>query len=212
MAQPREDWFAIVKAIEDGDPKALLKLTRVITGFLARNGAYQVRDLWDDLVQEVLITLLKAVRSDAIREREAFVNYTGRVTRNKLIDYLRVSKRPGAPELGQEIEAADRAEAVDSSKGEKRSPDQLLDLQTALGELGEKELLVVTEVYVEGRSYQEAADRLGMPLGTLKRLQTQALRALRERMGISQKIDPNSRGRRPTLETSLAGDRGEVPT
>ena len=33
-----------------------------------------------------------------------------------------------------------------------------------------------------GRSYQEAADELGMPLGTLKRLQTQGLKALREMM------------------------------
>ena len=55
---------------------------------------------------------------------------------------------------------------------------------------------------------KEAEDRLGLPLGTLKRLQTQGLREIRERMGIAQKADPNSPRYRPIVQTSPVSDRG----
>jgi RNA polymerase sigma-70 factor (ECF subfamily) len=66
----------------------------------------------------------------------------------------------------------------------RREPGDLLDLRRALATLPEKERLVIEAVYAEGQSYEEAAARLGMPLGTLKRLQTQGLRILRQSMGV----------------------------
>jgi len=208
MPQQRGDWFAVVEATEAGDRKALLKLTRVITGLLARCGAYEMRDQWDDLTQEILITLIKSVRSGAIREREAFVNYAARITRNKFVDFVRASKKPGSADGARDLETADGEGAIDPHRGESRPPDELLDLETSLEGLDERERAVITAVYVEGRSYQEAADRLGVPLGTLKRLQTGALRILRERMGVAKKTDPKSRGLRPTIEPGPVAGRG----
>ena len=71
-------------------------------------------------------------------------------------------------------------------------------------------VLAAKAIYLEGHSYQDAADRLEMPLGTLKRLQTEGLRELREKMGISRDVDPESAVRRPTQVTSQAEDRDEV--
>ena len=53
----QEDWFAVLAAFEKGDPVAVAKVTAVITGFLARYGAYDFRDSWGDIVQDVLIKL-----------------------------------------------------------------------------------------------------------------------------------------------------------
>lgn len=208
MPQQREDWFAVVEAIEAGDRKALLKLTRVITGLLARCGAYEMRDTWDDLTQEILVTLIKSVRSGAIREKEAFVSYAGRVTRNRVIDFVRASKKPGSADGGRDLEVADSEGAIDPHRGVARAPDELLDLEASLAQLDERDRKVITAVYVEGRSYQEASELLDLPLGTLKRLQTGALRQLREKMGVTRKSDPNARPSRPTEATGPVADRG----
>lgn len=53
-----------------------------------------------------------------------------------------------------------------------------LDLRDALAALDARQRGVVQAIYLEGRSYEDAAERLGLPLGTLKRLQTGALRQI----------------------------------
>ncbi len=55
MKKPQEDWISVLGALGEGDRLALAKVTSVITGFLARYGAYDRRDSWDDLCQEVLM-------------------------------------------------------------------------------------------------------------------------------------------------------------
>ena len=59
-----------------------------------------------------------------------------------------------------------------------------LDLQGALDDLPEKERRVLEAIYLQGHSYEAAAELLGMPLGTLRRVRTQAVGELREGMGI----------------------------
>ena len=49
----------------------------------------------------------------------------------------------------------------------------------------EREKNVIQAIYIQGHSYEEAAQQLGIPFGTLKRLQTQGLKLLRQKMQIS---------------------------
>jgi RNA polymerase sigma-70 factor (ECF subfamily) len=185
MRAADEDWLALLERLEKGDRVALVRLSSLVTGYLARFHAYEHRDSWDDVCQEVLIKLVRAARQGAIRDPRAFVSYVGTVTRSTLIDWLRKNARLGIADAARNPEQAERElERLEADVGSHKSPDLLVDLDRAVSELPEAERRTVDAIYLEGRSYEEAAERLGMPLGTLKRHQTQGLRALRERMGL----------------------------
>jgi RNA polymerase sigma-70 factor (ECF subfamily) len=179
-----EDWPQVLLDVQAGDRIALVKLTRLISGFLLRYRAYEVRDQWDDLIQDVLAALLRSLqREGGPREPRAFVNYVGAITRNKFFDLLDRQRRPGSPDLvGDPAGAADRA-GVPPEQASARGPDVYLDLGRALSTLPDKLRAAVDAIYLQGFSYEEAASRLGVPLGTLKRLQTQGLRELRAQLG-----------------------------
>ncbi len=169
---PQEDWLAVLGALEKGDRVAVARVTAVITGFLARYGAYDVRDSWDDLCQEVLISLIRSARRGALREPSAFISYTGTITRNALIDHVRHETQPESRVLKERLQ----------EEGQRPPPDLLLDLQRAREGLPERLRRVVETIYLEGHNYETAAKLLDVPLGTLKRLQTQGLRELRDKM------------------------------
>ncbi len=179
-ARAPEDWEAVVRAVQDGDRVALVKLTNLITGFLARFRAFEVRESWDDLIQEVLIAVIRSAQRDALREGRAFVGYVGSITRNKLADHRDRLRRPGNADLEGDPETAHALSEAEAP----RHTDVYVDLQGGLDRLSEKLRQVVGAIYMRGLSYEEAARELGLPLGTLKRLQVQALRELRSGMGV----------------------------
>ena len=83
----------MVDQLVEGDQVAFLKLSRLITGFLIRLRAYDFREDWPDLIQEVLLALVKAVRRDGIRERSAVKAYARRTTYNRFAERLRLHSR-----------------------------------------------------------------------------------------------------------------------
>ena len=171
MTRPPEDWIAVLEALLKNDRVALAKVTSVITGFLARYRAYDYRDSWDDIIDEVLIRLMDSHRRGLIREPAAFISYTGTITRNFFLDWFKKEKR--------EADIPERLEADPVS----RDLGMLLDLRRALDDLRENERQVIEAIYLQGHSYEEATELLGVPLGTLKRRQTEGLRVLRKKMG-----------------------------
>ena len=179
-AKAPEDWEAVLTAVQAGDRVALVKLTNLVTGFLARYRAFEVRESWDDLIQEVLVALVRSAQRGALRDGRAFVSYVGSITRNKLADHRDRMRRPGGPDLEGDPETAHALAEL----GEGRHTDVYVELQRGLDRLSEKLRQVVGAVYMRGLSYEEAARELGIPLGTLKRLQVRALRELRGSMGV----------------------------
>lgn len=168
------NWGQVLIDLEHGDPAAVLAISRIITGFLIRARAYTLRDSWDDLCQEVLAAVIRNIRTGQLREPDAFVGYLGAITRNKLADWLN-AHRHVADTSGHSLHIPDPASTL-------RDEDLLLDLQRALDELDQRHRKVIETIYIAGYSYEQAAQRLGMPLGTLKRLQTGALRSIRKRL------------------------------
>ena len=63
MATPNEDWAQVLERLLDGDRLALLQLTRLLNSFLGRWNAYDFRDEWDDLIQEVILAAATAMPS-----------------------------------------------------------------------------------------------------------------------------------------------------
>jgi RNA polymerase sigma-70 factor (ECF subfamily) len=182
-ARVPDDWVSILEALVKGDRVALAKVTSLITGFLARYRAYDVRQSWDDLIQDLILGLLRTARSGRLRERRAFVNYVGRATRNALLDHLAERAKPGSADAVGDPEMAETLRARIRAEENRREPGVLIDLQRGLDALPDRHRRVVEAIYLRGHSYAEAAELLGIPLGSLKRVQTQALKRLREQMG-----------------------------
>jgi RNA polymerase sigma-70 factor, ECF subfamily len=63
--------------------------------------------------------------------------------------------------------------------------DVRLDLDRALGALPELQRRVVEAIFMRGYSYEEAAELVAVPLGTLKRAQTRGLAQLRQHMQVA---------------------------
>lgn len=176
MPPPPEDWIAVVERLLGGDRAAFLELNRLITRFLVQWRAYDFRDDWDDLRQEVVMSVVANARAGRLREPQAFVGYVRAITRNKLIDRLKASLRwqeKGVLPWDAETEGmGDGLEADHEAR----------ELWTAVQELPNEQQRVLHGIYREGKTYEEVSDETGIPLGTMKRRLRDALAVLRRRL------------------------------
>jgi RNA polymerase sigma-70 factor (ECF subfamily) len=167
-----DDWAQILDLLLTGDRLAFLKVNRLITGCLTQLRAYDRRDEWDDLRQEVLIAVVESARAGRLRDAQRFVAYVRIITRNKFFDRLSTAARrheAKTVEWNEEI-AAKVEQAVDGRSGE---------VWVAVENLPDQEQLVLRGIYREGKTYQQVADETGIPLGTVKRRLRDGLEKLR---------------------------------
>jgi len=163
MSRGATDWAHAIERLQVGDRLALYELTRFITGFLIRWNAFDFRDDWDDLIQEVLIATVRALQEGRIRDRTAVGGYLKSTARFQFVDRLK-SKLRLPPDTTLAWEERLEVEAAPVTE-----PGLSRDLEMALGQLDAGKRAAVLAVYVEGKTYDEAAEELGKPLGTLKR-------------------------------------------
>jgi RNA polymerase sigma-70 factor (ECF subfamily) len=143
----------------DSDAKqlAFLKLNRLISGFLVTLQAWDHRDQWEDVRQTVLMKLVKSFCRGQLRESRAFVTYARTITRNEFYDFLKARSGPTAEE------------APKPEKEEPRDEETILAVRSAIDHLPVDQRRAIQAVYIEGRTYEEAAEATGIPLGSLKR-------------------------------------------
>jgi RNA polymerase sigma-70 factor (ECF subfamily) len=126
------------------------------------------RDEAEDLTQEIMIRVyqnLKSYRSEAGN----FQNWILRVARNLIIDHYRQVRRYPQPGGSDELEAVniqDNKFPNPQRAAEQEEASRFLQdgLQALSPEL--KEAIILREL--EGMAYQEIADMLGVPEGTVK--------------------------------------------
>ena len=132
---------------------ALLPRLRRFARTLARNP----HDA-DDLVQIAVERAL--ARSDQLRADASLSSWMFGILRNAWIDETRSRGRRNqvfAPEeLGENVGDASSASHTD-----------VLSVQDAMARLPDEQRIAVSLVLVEGLSYKEAAEIMGVPLGTL---------------------------------------------
>lgn len=177
MGAPREDWIGTLDALLAGDRLAFAKINRLISGFLVQLRAYDFRDEWDDLRQEVVMSLVANARAGRLRDPEAFLGYVRIITRNKLVDRLKGARR--RHERGTVAWDDEAAGTLDAA------PDPTLaaarEVWSAVRDLPEEQQDVLDGIYRQGKTYQVVSAETGIPLGTMKRRLRDALVALRRR-------------------------------
>lgn len=177
MSEPPIDWMQVVERLVAGDRVAYARFGRLVTGYLTKLRAYDFRDEWEDLRQEVVVAVVANVRAGRLRDSSALAAYVRVITRNKFIDRLKQHLRcPFDQRLPWDDETA-RAMAA-----QERDP-RLQDLWRAVADLPEDEQRVLDQVYRQGKTYEQASASVGLPLGTMKRRLRTALMALRLRLG-----------------------------
>jgi RNA polymerase sigma-70 factor (ECF subfamily) len=180
------DWVETLEGLTAGELAATDRVITLITKYLARIGAYQYRDAWDDLVQEVLISLLKSPPKS--ETSGAIVRHIQTTTYRKYIDEIRRERgrrqqREGSedsePQAWRRNVSLD--EALELSEPEDFWATQMdPGIRKALEALDDRKRRVVECRYLLGCTNEEAASRLEIPLGTFKRLLAQGLVELRE--------------------------------
>ncbi len=177
------DWSATLDALIAGDRVAFARFNRLVTGFLRQFRAYDFEDDWDDLRQEVLISVVQGARAGRLREPQALVGYVRAIARNKFVDRLKRKLRHAERETLPWEEEIDRAPAVGAhppSSGP--AGDAGHDLREALRALDARDRELIERVYLRGETYEEASRGSGVALGTLKRRLREGLGVLKRRL------------------------------
>jgi RNA polymerase sigma-70 factor (ECF subfamily) len=128
----------------------------------------------EDLFQETFLQV--HLSADTFDESRRFRPWLFTIAANKGRDLLRKRKRRRTVELSAPIRGSDRGSSmVDLLEIDVPSPDAQMDLaerdalvQRALGELGPALREVLLLGYFQRLSYQQIAEDLGIPLGTVK--------------------------------------------
>ena len=178
MPASERNWADVLRRVVEGDRLALAQLSRLVNAFLARFGAYDFRDEWEDLVQEVISAAALALREGRLREPQAALAFLWSTARFKYLDRLRIQLGSGKGGKLAWEDVASRERPLQEALGAEARED----LRRALARIPEKRRDAVTAVYVGGLTYEEAARTTGIPLGTLKRYLRDGLAQLRDEL------------------------------
>lgn len=133
------------------------------------------RTLAEDLAQEAFIRAFNAIGT--YKTSYKFSNWILKIANNHTIDYLRKRKLDtvsihGSPHARTQDEA-NQSQLVIESRGE--SPHEYVEnkelgnqIEEAIGHLREEYRTVIVLRHVEGYAYEEIADIMELPLGTVK--------------------------------------------
>jgi len=179
------DWAKTLEGLTAGELAATDQVITLITKYLACIGAYRYRDAWDDLAQEVLISLLKS--PPRVEASGSIVRHIQTTTYRKYVDEIRREQgrrrqRPegeGAPAQGwrRSVRLDEVLELSEPEDFWARQMDP--GLRKALEGVEQRKRRVVEARYLLGCTNEEGSSRLDIPLGTYKRLLAQGLAELR---------------------------------
>lgn len=158
---------------EAGDPEALRMAFDAWGGAIYTYCARRLpTDDAADATQEVFVGAWRA-RSQFDPERGALAQWLFGIARNTCVTFHRRQARVPEP-------VASLPDPVGVGRDD-QLPDRLL-LASALRELPHRQREVLVASFVEGRTNVEVAERLGVPLGTVKSDIRRGLLALRDRL------------------------------
>jgi RNA polymerase sigma-70 factor (ECF subfamily) len=167
-----------------GDERALAELIDVMAPWLLGIAGRMLGDPLEaeDIVQEVFVRLWRQDRGVLATEGH-LVPWLLRATRTRSIDRLRTRARHSR--LEPMLHDPDAAAAAPVEPNEAATPGWHVHrtVHGALGDLPPEQRAVLQLSYFEGLTQSEVAERLAIPLGTVKTRSRRALARLREVLG-----------------------------
>lgn len=179
---------SLLPQIAAGDPLAVETFLRRHSGMvwgLARRFCRSAEDA-EDATQEIFVDVWKsAARYDASAGSE--VTFLMTIARRRLIDRARRQGRRISPELLED------AGTIAATPGEDRVElhDEVVRARKALAQLRPEQREVLDMALGQGRTHQEIAAAIGIPLGTVKSHARRGLIRLREMLGVDSTNDNN---------------------
>lgn len=150
----------LVRAARDGSQAAFARLVErhqgPLRGFLRRAHGWAEAD---DIAQEALVTAWSSL--NALRDDDGFRPWLFGIAWRKAQTAARGARRAALRD--HDWAATEEQQAPDGV-----SPEERMALEAALGELSPEQRAAVTLCLAEGWSHGQAAQALGLPLGTVK--------------------------------------------
>ena len=176
----KPDWNRCLQRVGESQDKAAFSqlfahFAPLLKGFLLKGGGVDP-DQAEELVQETMIKVWRKAPTYSPSQAAASTwMYT--IARNTRIDWIRKHGKVQLTELTAEDTYDDTdGETPYSSLVQVRNQK---NIKEQLGELPQDQLQVLTLMYYQGKSGQEVANELNIPLGTVKSRVRLALQKLR---------------------------------
>ncbi len=169
----REDSTLVASALA-GNQLAFRRLMRKYTGAIHHLVFRMISDKQEveDLVQEAFVKAFNALAS--FNDEYAFSTWLYKIATNHCIDHLRRRKLPTFS-LDKPIQTREGEMEVEVADPDGKAPDEVLVageqtaiLQSAVTALPEKYRRVIVMRHQEEKTYEEIAEELDLPLGTVK--------------------------------------------
>jgi len=160
----KESLAPLAERTRDGDPAAFRQLVDATSERIYRLAFHLMRDRdeAEDVVQETYIRAWQ--RRGDLRDPHAVVPWLSRIARNSARDRLRWwRRRPDRARV--EVESAAAVPPADAQLVE---AERAAEVRRALDVLSEKHRVILLLREVEDMSYEQIAELLGLPLGTVE--------------------------------------------
>ncbi len=196
----REDtWSRLLERVgQERDENAFAQLfahfAPLIKGFCLGNvNASFPADAADEIVQEVLFKVWqKAPSYDATKAAASTWIYT--VMRNCRIDVMRRNKRTITDSGVIEIEDIWDEAADDQAYVYLQQASNEIIIQNAFKQLPTEQRVVLTQVYMQGKTHQQISTETGLPLGTVKSRVRIALKKMQVLIDVASKKRSDTTG------------------
>lgn len=164
-ALDRDTLDGLVEACARGDRTAFGSLFHF---YAPRVKAYLLRlnardSLAEELAQEVMLTVWRKANTFD-RSQASASTWIFRIARNRRID---AARRAARPELDGEDPALQPPELTAPDDAAHASAREI-DVRNALADLPDEQVALLRMAFFDGLSHRDIADRVGVPLGTVK--------------------------------------------
>ncbi len=203
MTETDQSGSELLERLVSGDRLALVRVTRLVTSRLRRLGAYDLRDEWDDICQEVVWALIHAVRSGRTPASEKVVAYINRVTWNQFVNYLRKhGNNPQSSAYRQQDGLCSVDLSTDATGSDVASRETRFAARQALAGLSQEWQTLLISHYVEGNPVRTLVESSGQSRATVNRELRRAREAFRDLFaGAEGEMRPSD----PSVDTARAG-------